>query len=507
MARPASLSLFPEELPPRREGAPAAERRALPRQLWLAVHFPQLSLEALRLAPTDRESMAVIGGAGTKSHVWSCTAGARKAGVERGQLLTTALALAPDLKTVKRDTAAEQTALLKLAATAYRFTPTVSLEAASLLLEVEGSAHLFGGPFGIMVKTKQAFRDEGFMASLSLAPTPVAALWLAEAGINITVTSREELRSVLGKLPVHSLPWSPDIHDAMSRLGLKSMADVFRLPRDGLTKRFGKPFVQALDRALGRLPDPRTSWREAKRCRFARELPGEFIELDHLRPYLEDMVEDLSRELLAHDAAIDRLKLVYRHWHRPATSVLVGSALPYREADRWLELIEGRLANLTLPAPVHEIELLSGRFMPCRAINLDLLGGRQETQEPFQRLTDVLRSRLGRKAVFGIATTDDARPEQAWCNAEPGVEVAGRCALQARPIHLLPSPVPLEAGTEGPRYRGATLTLIEGPERIQGGWWPNEDWIRDYYEALSTRGERLWIYRQDKQWYLHGLFS
>ena len=507
MARPASLSLFPEELPPRREEAPAAQPRVLPKQLWLAVHFPYLSLEALRIAPTDREPVAVIDGAGTKSHVWGCTAGARSVGVQRGQLLTTALVLAPNLRTVERDQAAEQAALLKLAAAGYNFTPTVSLEVGSLLLEVEGSAHLFDGPFGLMVKAKQIFRAEGFDASPAMAPTPVAALWLAQAGIHITVTSRDELRSVLGKLPVHALPWSRDINDAFSRLGLKSMADVFRLPRDGITKRFGKEFVRALDRALGRLPDPRTSWQEAKRCRFERELPGEFIQLDHMRPYLEDMVQDLARELLTHDAAINRLKVVYKHWHQPATSVLVGSAIPYREAGRWLELINGRLANLMLPASVHEIQLLSGRFTPYRAINLDLLGGRQETQEPLQRLTDLLRSRLGRKAVFGVATTDDARPEQAWRSAEPGVEATGHCALQARPIHLLQTPVPLDVGTKGPRYQGATLTLIEGPERIEGGWWSSESWTRDYYEAISTRGERVWIYRQDQQWFLHGLFS
>ncbi|HEV7165179.1 MAG TPA: DNA polymerase Y family protein [Gammaproteobacteria bacterium] len=507
MARPASLSLFPEELPPRRDEAPVAQPRALAKQLWLAVHFLHLSLEALRIAPMDGEPAAIMEGVGAKSYVWDCTAGAKRHGVQRGQLLTTALVLVPTLKTVERDTAAEQAALIRLAALGHNFTPTVSLEAGSLLLEVEGSAHLFGGPFGVMLKARQAFHAEGFDAGVALAPTPVAALWLAQADLSISVTGREELRSVLGKLPVHALPWRHETNDAFSRLGLKHMADVFRLPRDGLAKRFGKDFVQTLDRAVGRLPDPRTSWQEAKRCRFERELPGEFIQMDHMRPYVEGMVDDLTRELLAHDAAVNRLKLVYKHWHQPATSIVVGSAIPYRQAGRWLELIHGRLANLTLPAPVHEIQLFSGRFMPYRAINLDLLGGKPETQDSLQRLTDLLRSRLGQKAVFGVTTTSDARPEQAWRNAEPGTEVADGHTPQTRPIHVLPAPVLLDVGSKGPRHQGATLTLIEGPERIEGGWWANESWTRDYYEAISTRGERLWIYRQDKQWFLHGFFS
>lgn len=72
---------------------------------------------------------------------------------------------------------------------------------------------------------------------------------------------------------------------------------------------------------------------------------------------------------------------------------------------------------------------------------------------------------------------------------------------------MLPSPVALNTAGDKPRYRGSTLTLVDGSERIEGGWWVMEAWSRDYYEALSTSGERLWIFREGKQWFLHGLYS
>lgn len=509
MARPLSLPLFPEEPPPRRPDPPALTvTRSVPKQLWLAVHFPRIGLEALRIAPGGAESVAITDGAGTKTIIWDCTKGAASKGVRPAQLLNAALALEPHLRTVAREVAAEQGALVRLASVGHNFTPTVSLEnPSSLLLEVEGSAHLFGGTDGVLGEVRKTFAREGFMPAVALAPTPVAALWLSRAGLEIPVTSRDQLRSVLGKLPVQAITWPKGTTEAFSRLGIEYMADVLRLPRDGLAKRFGKEFVQSLDRALGRLPDPRSSWHAPKRCKFTRELPGELIQMGHMQFYVDALIEDLAEELRSHDAAVNRVKLVFRHWKQPPTTLLVGSAMPYREAKRWRELVHGRLANLQLIAPAHEIQLLSGRFLPYSALNLDLLGNRSEFHESLQRLVDTLRARWGRKAVFGMAMTDDARPEHASRSIEPGDTAKNDGEPDPRPIHMLPSPVPLSTASDKPRYRGAILTLVDGPERIAGGWWAMESWTRDYYEALSTRGERLWIFREGKQWFLHGLYS
>ena len=103
--------------------------------------------------------------------------------------------------------------------------------------------------------------------------------------------------------------------------------------------------------------------------------------------------------------------------------------------------------------------------------------------------------------------TADARPEQASQIIEPGEIGTDERETSMRPIHILPAPVLLNCSEGRPRYRGATVTLMDGPERIEGGWWARESWIRDYYQALTTRGERLWIFREGKQWFLHGLYS
>lgn len=503
MARPLSLPLFPEEPPQRRE-LPVATPRPARKQLWMAVHFPRLALEALGIEPTSQGPVAVMEGQGQRAMVWDRSQEAARLGVQPGQTLTAALALAPFLKTLERDASREQGTLLKLAELAQRFTPTVSLESpAALLLEVEGSAHLFGGTLGILSRARERYAQAGFMAAAALAPTPVAALWLAQARLEIPVTGLEQLRGVLGRLPVQALAWPREVQDAFGRLGITHLAELLRLPRDGLAKRFGKPFLETLDRALGMSPDPRRAWQAAARCRLSRELPGELSQMGHLQPYIESMVAELVAELRRHDAGVDRIKLLFKHWRQEPTVAKVGSAKPHRDERRWNELIQNQLANQALAAPVVEVALLSGRYMRYTAASQDLLGLSRDTGESVAQLVELLRARLGRTAVYGVTVTQDARPEQAWRSVEPGAPTREPRMPPPRPLDLLPAPLPLPEL----RYRGASLTLVNGPERIEGGWWAGEAWVRDYYQALSSRGEKLWVFKQDRRWYLHGLFS
>jgi len=51
--------------------------------------------------------------------------------------------------------------------------------------------------------------------------------------------------------------------------------------------------------------------------------------------------------------------------------------------------------------------------------------------------------------------------------------------------------------------------MIDGPERIESGWWDGNDVGRDYFVAAGPGGERLWVFRDraDHRWYLHGRFG
>jgi len=57
---------------------------------------------------------------------------------------------------------------------------------------------------------------------------------------------------------------------------------------------------------------------------------------------------------------------------------------------------------------------------------------------------------------------------------------------------------------------GAPLTLLDGPERVETGWWDDFDVKRDYFVARDASGAKLWLFRERsgrKGWFLHGIFA
>ena len=78
-----------------------------------------------------------------------------------------------------------------------------------------------------------------------------------------------------------------------------------------------------------------------------------------------------------------------------------------------------------------------------------------------------------------------------------------------RPLWLLPVPRKLKTSHGHPQLQGR-LQLQPGRERIESGWWDEQDLARDYYIATSRSGSRYWIYREltgERGWYLQGVFE
>jgi protein ImuB len=159
-----------------------------------------------------------------------------------------------------------------------------------------------------------------------------------------------------------------------------------------------------------------------------------------------------------------------------------------------------------LPVPAVALRIGTGPFRPLELEHAGLF----ETKPPEQReqqLLERLQERFGAEAVYGLRSVAEHRPEKAWVKRLDGDGRRPRATArlpvrQARPLWLLPAPVPIEA-------RRDSLELCSGPERIESGWWDEHDVGRDYYTAKNGQGQKLWVFRDHRTrgWFLHGLFG
>jgi protein ImuB len=498
-----TLELFP----PSAAEAPRPAHRPNPSkaQLWIALTLPSLAFECLCDGGDSHAPAVVVEAERGQMRVIAASRAAAEAGIVSGTKLQTAMALEASLRVLERSPQSERKSLESLAAWAETLTPTVSVEAPeSLLLEVAGSLKLFGSLDAIKAKLEaelaRRYRDFRFCA----APTATAALWLARAA-SADVLQWRQLAGSLGLLPLKVTRWPPDVQALLWDLGLHTVGDCVRLPRDGFARRVGRSYLLELDRAFGRGVDLRAEYEAPQSWSSIAELGEESVDSAIFIEAVEHLLDDLCADLARRQAEIVGLTLAFQHLRRPPTIERFDLREPTLDRERLLRLVEDRLERIALPVPAVALRMVSSAFQPLERNSADLFEGKPPAERA-NALLERLQGRFGSSAVYGLRAVAEHRPEKAWakspeCGGRPAVE-AGSAAPEARPLWLLQKPVAIEA-------RKDSLELVSGPERIESGWWDEQDVARDYYTAKNERGQRLWVFRdhRTRSWFLHGLFG
>jgi protein ImuB len=520
--------------------------------LWIALYLPELSLEVANRAQPGAGSsttgraqqdprasfstgnlivdlpLAVSDGPDNRPFVLAANAPARAAGVHPGMSVAAASALASGLITLPRSRAREQHALQQIAGWSAQFTPTVVLEHCGVLLEVAASLTLFGGLARLLGQLRRGLAALGYRVVLGVAPTALAAWLLARAGREQTgvraCVEPRELPARLGELPLALFDWPRATHEALSALGLRRVREALALPRDGFRRRFGAQPLADLERALGRVPDPRVCYALPEQFASRLDLLCEVNDTALLEVPIARLLTELEGFLRARGAGALQLEFELEHGRsQPPTRLAIGALAAERASARWSRLVRERLQRLELRAAVSALAL--------RVDTLHGFGERSETFLPdaarraqsWRELSERLASRLDAGSMFVLELRDDHRPEQAWQRADAALLPGqGRRAATpptpapppgsappVRPLLLLERPRVLVCAEARPQYQGP-LELISGPERIESGWWDGRAVARDYYIARNRAGEMCWIYREPaapSRWFLHGLFG
>ena len=465
---------------------------------WLCLYFPDLvwTLCFPEMAEYGLAALSVSG------RIFAATRAAHERGIVAGLSLEAAVSLLPGLQIRVHDPELESRWLRRKADEALSWTPRVCCEQSALLLEIQGSEHLFQGRRHLVDQIVCALAGEQ-ACQVAGAPTQEGALCLARAGVGVCVEG-VEFRRALADLSLAMLPLPETEQTGLSMLGLRQIRDAWRLPRPGLRYRF-PALTQLVERALGQAVETRVTYKPTTRFEYHVDpewpLATQEQVMHELRILLDRLEQALRGRVL--QVHILSLSLHVRH-HEYPLQFRVESMQPQARAAFWERLWRERLRSLVLADPIDRLVLLVEDPGVIAGDSRHLFSGQDQSLP----LADILRARLPH-AVHGLRCVPDHRPERAWGYDGPPARDVRLSGEGHRPLWLLSRPVSLTLHDCRPCHEGRPLQLCSGPERIESGWWDGADISRDYFIAEDAAGGVLWVFREcdRRRWFLHGIFA
>jgi protein ImuB len=441
-----------------------------------------------------------------------------EAGVSLGMPRREAEALAPFATVLTRDLGEESRRFEPVVESIEDLIPRVEVVAPGLVfVPVAGAVRFYGGEEALAERVAKELdrmmgRDRGGQALIGVADGPFAARWAAatsEIGRPLVVSDTVDFLSRLDLTALREGLDADELIDTFRWLGVSTLGDLARLPRDALATRFGNHGLLAHRLAAGedRFVDPREIPPDlAVDASFEEPLES----LDAVAFASRALAERLLRALRVSGVAPHRVSILAEDAAGGSRERIWRSADPFTEkalSDRvwwqlraWVESggIPGGISRLRIaPADLsdggRQLGLLqdeTSRIDAERALaraqallgpNGVLQGRAQGGRMPWER---VAWSRWGEPP--SDRERDDTAP---WPGATPSPS----------PALVPPSPEPLEVEWDGgmpSRVRLGTrwepVLTWSGPWRLAGRWWVGEE-DADRYQLVTSVGAFLCV--------------
>lgn len=483
-------------------------------ELWLCLNFIHLPVEVF-----SRQQMETPVVVLNRQRVMSMNSAAEALGIRLASSMNTAYTISEQIVSFERDEKKEFATLEHLAQWAYQFTPSVVIRAPQcLLLEVSGCLKLFRGLDNLKQQIREGLDKLGFTATVGVNGTPLAAQCFAQARL---ADNRGDIETSLAPVAIHHLQIDARILESLQQMGIADCHQLLALPLDGLNRRFGVFFTDYLQRLTGRKPDPQKFITDKPRFNSEISFLSDVTNLESLVFPMKRLLGELHDFLRGRQLQVNQFSFRLAHRSHPPKTFNVMLANPDNDPAMFLMLTQLKLDRIDDMPEVDSLSLTARHFSDMEAPSGDLFHGTRFQQKDGSRhskaeaakaveLINMMTARLGPQACFGLALANDHRPELAWrpVALNTRLEAVQFEETNTRPLYLLARPSMLESAGDLPRMAGP-LTLLQGPERIDFGWWDDGEVSRDYFVARHACGALYWVYRQlsNNQWYLHGIFS
>jgi len=178
-------------------------------------------------------------------------------GIHPGMTIADARLLADHLQVIEDQPELAAKLLNRFAIWAIQFTPFVAVDLPEgIILDITGCAHLWGDERNYYRTVIGKLLSMQYHVRGAIASTVGAAWAWSRYGSRTPILAAGQERSALSPLSPAALRLDSDTLVKLKKVGLRSIEQVLKQPRESLPPRFGKLLLTRLDQALGVAIEP-----------------------------------------------------------------------------------------------------------------------------------------------------------------------------------------------------------------------------------------------------------
>lgn len=255
--------------------------------------------------PQLKGKPVLVGGDGPRGVVAAASYEARVFGCHSAQPTVIAKRLCPQAVVVSGSFSSYKSVSKQVFEILERFSPAIQpISIDEAFLDVTGSTQLFGSPIEIAKQIRTLVQHETQLTcSVGVAPNKFLAKLASDLDKpdGLTVIPRDRIHEILDPLPVTKL-WGvgPSAERTLGKLGIRTIADLRKMPVDSLVARMGDQGRHLHQLAHGIDDRPVRIDREAKSISHEHTFATDLQDPDEVRALIARQAQDVAMRLRKH---------------------------------------------------------------------------------------------------------------------------------------------------------------------------------------------------------------
>ena len=328
---------------------------------------------------------------------------------------------------ISPDAKRDRDALLSVA---HEFSYSIELLEDGILFDVSGLQNLVGGVNEISQKILAELKKNSISGIVAVANTIDTAMLLARE--NISSNPQSEIRNPksesFSQLSLQHLLIDEDTLNVFRDLGIKSISDLTRIPKDELITRYGQQFknvIDVIEQKSARLLTPNI---KENKVSWDYQLDSPVDDFEQLIFILNHGLDRLLTQTSRYGFSTEQLDIFFKLQNKTERTYEIKTSFPTLEKTFWLKLINLRIS---LAPPESEIVAIhvTSHFTPPRPAQSGLFAVSRPDPERLLLTVNKLKKLVGEKNV-GVPVLLDQRLEQPFDLDADGMPEGKDCGLR-----------------------------------------------------------------------------